>query len=303
MKQDPLDGLSVFIAVAEAGGFSAAAVRLGLSPSAVSQAVRSLEARLGLTLFQRTTRSVALTEIGQQYLDKVRPALAELVAASDTLGKEATHPGGWLRLSLPRAGFHIAVQPLLRRFMDRYPDIKLELRIENALIDIVEQGCDAGIRFGHLVEKDMVAVRIGPPLEAFMAASPDYLRRRGVPQHPRDLLAHDCVTFRHVTSGTVERWALSKQGEDLDLAVSGRVVVNDSDALVQAALEGLGIVYMVSGHIERLVAEGRLVRVLQDWSPALPGLTLYYPDRRRASAKLRALIEFLQAEGARASAG
>lgn len=296
MHQDQLDGLAAFIAVAQTRGFSSAAVRLGVSPSAVSQSIRTLEQRLGLVLFNRTTRSVSLTEVGARYFERVLPAFNELASASDELGQEATHPIGLLRLNVPRAGYMILLQPILRRFLEAYPDVSVEVRIENVLVDIVGQGFDAGVRFGDLVEKDMIAVKVGPPMAAHIIASPDYLAAHGVPQHPHELLEHACVAFRHVTSGQIERWQFARGDESLALAINARLIVNDSGALVQAALDGLGLAYMVNGYIDRLIDAGRLVRVLADWSPVLPGLTLYYPDRRRVPTKLRVLIDFLRQE-------
>lgn len=293
MRQDQLDGMIAFLAVADAGGFSAAAVRMGVSTSAMSQSIRQLEKRLGLVLFNRTTRSVRLTDVGVQFLARVRPAIEQLAAASEELGQEASHPSGCLRLSVPRAGYMIVLQPVMAEYLEQYPDVKVEISINNALVDIVAEGFDAGIRFGDLVEKDMIAVKIGPPITACVVGSPAYFGKYGVPQHPRELTAHNCVAFRAVTAGTLERWAFSKDSEEIEVAVDGRFIANDSGALVQAALDGLGLVYMVSGYIERFIEEGRLVRVLTDWSPPLPSLTLYYPDRKRVPARLRALIGLL----------
>jgi len=294
MRQEQLEGLVVFIAVAETKGFSAAAARLGMSTSAVSQSIRQLEKRLGMVLFNRTTRSVSLTDIGARFLERVQPAITELTAAAEELGKEASYPSGWLRLNVPRAGYMIALQPLLKGFMDQYPDVKVEVCIENALVDIVGRGFDAGIRFGNLVEKDMIAVAIGPPIRAFIVGAPEYFKRHGVPRHPMDLIEHNCIGFRHVTTGTVERWKFARDGETIDIAADGRFVINDAAALVQAALDQLGLAYMISGYVERFIGQGRLVRVLEDWSPELPGLTLYYPDRKRVPAKLRAFIDYLK---------
>ncbi|MCY1401532.1 HTH-type transcriptional regulator DmlR [compost metagenome] len=296
MRQDHLDGLITFLAVAEEKGFSTAAVRLGVSPSAVSQSIRNLEQRLGLVLFNRTTRSVSLTEIGERYLERVQPALEQLTTASRELGREADHPAGLLRLNVPRAAYLIVLQPMLRRFMVAYPEISLEIRVENLLVDIVSQGFDAGIRFGETVERDMVALPVGPPLQAQIIASPDYLAHHGTPHHPRDLLEHDCIGFRHSTSGQIERWAFCLGEEKLELQVKGRLIVNDSEILVRSALDGLGIAYMINGYIESLMAQGLLVRVLQEWSPTFPALHLYYPDRRRVPAKLRVFIDFLRSE-------
>ncbi|QCP52919.1 LysR family transcriptional regulator [Trinickia violacea] len=296
MRQDQLDGIVTFIAVAEENGFSAAAVKLGVSPSAVSQAIRHLEARVGLTLFNRNTRGTSLTEAGAAYFERVLPAVRELTLASEELGAVADRPAGLLRLTVARSGYMIVLQPILRRFLDQYPDIRLDVSIENSLVDIVGRGYDAGIRFGDLVERDMVAVKIGPPITAHVIASPEYVARHGLPRQPHDLLNHACICFRHSTSGQIERWSFEKEGETLELAVCGPLIVNDSAALVQAALDGIGIAYMINGYLERFLDDGRLVRVLADWSPPLAGFTLYYTDRRRVPPKLRALIDFLRQE-------
>jgi DNA-binding transcriptional LysR family regulator len=296
LRQDQLDGIVTFIIVAEEQGFSAAAIRLGVSPSAVSQSIRNLESRIGLALFNRNTRGVSLTEAGATYFDRVLPAVRELTSASEELGAALDRPAGLLRISVARAGYLIVLQPILRRFLDRYPDIRLDVAIENSLVDIVGQRYDAGIRFGDLIERDMVAINTGPPITAHIVASPDYLAMHGMPRHPRDLLSHSCVVFRRATSGQIERWSFANGDETLDLAVNGRLIVNDSAALVQAALDGIGLVYMINGYIERFLESGRLVRVLSDWSPSLPGFALYYTDRRRVPPKLRALIDFLKEE-------
>lgn len=296
MRQDHLDGLITFIAVAEEKGFSTAAVRLGVSPSAVSQSIRNLEQRLGMVLFNRTTRSVSLTEIGQRFLARVQPALAQLTSASEELGREAELPAGLLRLSVPRAGYRLVLQPILRRFMRAYPQINLEIRIESGLVDIVSQGCDAGIRFGDAVEKDMVALAVGPALKAQVIAAPEYLARHGIPQHPRELLEHDCLTLRHESTGQIERWSFFRAEERHDLNVKGRLVLNDAQLLTGAARDGLGIAYLIAADMTPLVDKGRLALLLEDWCPAFPPLHLYYPDRRRVPAKLRVLIDFLRAE-------
>jgi len=293
-RQDQLDGLIAFLCVAENKSFSAAAIHLGVSPSAVSQTIRALEQRLGASLFNRTTRSISLTEAGTRYFERVAPAVRELTDAEEELDQAAESPSGLLRLNVPQAGYMIALQPILRAFLDAHPMINLEICIDNALADIVGKGFDAGIRFGDMVERDMVAVRIGPALSAYVVASPDYLAHAGIPAHPRDLLSHDCINFRHVSSGQIERWAFAKDGEKMELAVSGRLTVNNSVALTQSALDGMGLAYMINGFIEPHIASGRLVRVLADWSPSLAGLALYYPDRHRVPLKLRALIDFLR---------
>lgn len=296
MRQDHISGLMTFVTVAEEKNFSSASAKLGISPSAVSQSIRTLEARLGLTLFSRTTRSVSLTEIGQQYLERILPALNDLTVATEELGKEANNPVGQLRINVPRSGWLIVLQPILRKFLETYPEITLDVRLDNHLVDIVSQGFDAGIRFGGLVEKDMVAIEVGPELKTHIIASPDYLARYGEPQHPKDLLEHNCIRFRHNTSGQIERWEFRNGDQKIDLLVNGRVIINDAEALVRTALDGQGIAYMINGYIDHLLRDGRLIRILEDWSPTLPRLYLYYPDRRRVPAKLRALIDFLRSE-------
>ncbi|WP_397448099.1 LysR family transcriptional regulator [Pseudomonas sp. NA-150] len=294
MRQDQLDGLVTFVCVAQLSSFTAAATRLGVSPSAVSQVIRGLEQRLGTPLFNRTTRSVALSEAGARFLQRVEPAVLELTTAAEELNDSTGEPSGLLRLNVPRAAYMTVLQPVLADFLTAYPKIDLELTLDGSLVDIVRLGYDGGIRFGEFVERDMVAIKLGPALFAHVVASPDYLARHGTPSHPRELVEHNCIGFRHSSSGVVERWEFDKGEEHLQLALSGRLILNDSAALVQSALDGLGIAYMINGYIEHFIAQGRLVRLLEDWSPALPGYTLYYPDRRRVTRKLRALIDFLR---------
>lgn len=295
MRQDQFDGLAAFISVAEEGGFTAAAMRLGVSASAVSQAIRALEARLGAPLFNRTTRSVHLTEAGAQYLARIRPAVGEISMATEELGRGADEPSGLLRITVARSAYMILLQPILRRFMAAHPAIELEVSINNQLVDIVAGGFDAGIRFGDTVERDMVAVKVGPPIAAHIVAAPDYLGRRGIPRCPDELAGHDCIRLRN-GRGEVERWEFVREGELFEIAVPGRLILNDFAAMVQAAIDGLGITYMINGYIERFIDDGRLVRLLADWSPTMSPLTLYYPDRRRVPPKLRALIDFMRAD-------
>lgn len=296
MRGNRLDGLVQFISVAELGSFSAAANRLGISPSAVSQAVRALEQRLGVALFNRSTRSVALTEAGARYLELVSPALREVQAAEEEVGQAAARPKGKLRLNVLRGAHMVVLQPILSRFLRAYPEIDVEVVIDVGLADVVREGFDAGIRFGDVVERDMVGINVGPPLMAHILAAPGYLATREIPMHPLDLMAHDCIGFRHIPTGLVERWEFAKDGETFELAVKGRLIFNDSAALVQAALDGLGVIYMINGYVERFIEEGRLVRLLADWSPPLAGFVLYYPSRRQMPRKLRALVDFIRTD-------
>jgi DNA-binding transcriptional LysR family regulator len=296
MPKTSTESLTAFVAVAELSSFTGAAARLQVSPSAVSQSIRVLEQRLGVALLNRSTRSVGLTEAGARYLERIVAPLKELHAAAEDLGGDADKPSGLLRLNIARAAYMTVMRPVISPFLSAYPDIHLEIVIENGVVDIITRGFDAGLRFTDLVDRDMVAVPVGPPLSAQVIASPDYIARRGAPTHPRELLDHDCIAYPHATSGQMEQWAFEQGEERFDLAIKGRLIVNDSTAMAQAALDGVGIGYMANGFIERFLQDGRLVRLLQDWSPSVPGFALYYPSRRRAPRKLRVLVDFLRAQ-------
>ena len=296
MPKTSTESLSAFVAVAELSSFTGAAARLQVSPSAVSQSIRVLEQRLGVALLNRSTRSVGLTEAGARYLERIAAPLRELHAAAEDLGGDADRPSGLLRLNVARAAYMTVMRPAITAFLQAHPDIQVEMVIENGVVDIITRGFDAGLRFSDLVDGDMVAVPVGPPLSAQVIASPDYIARRGAPTHPEQLLDHDCIAFQHVTSGQMEQWAFKRGEERLELAIRGRLIVNDSTAMAQAVLDGAGIGYMANGFIERFLEEGRLVRLLEDWSPPVPGFVLYYPSRRRAPRKLRVLVDFLRAQ-------
>lgn len=295
LNQEQLDGLATFVCVAQLRGFSAAAVKLGMSPSAVSQTIQKLEARLGTALFARTTRSVSLTEAGERYLARVAPAVDELTLAAEELSDVGVRPTGLLRLNVSRAAYLFALRPILPAFLAAYPEIELELSVDSALVDIVRLGFDAGMRYADMVERDMIGVRVGPPLSSHVVASPAYLERKGAPKRPQDLLSHDCIRYRYPSSGRIQSWLFEKGKKRSEIAVTGALVVNDDAVMVQSALAGLGIAYLTSGYVAEHVAAGRLVRLLSDFSPEMPALNLYYPSRRRLSAKLRVLIDFLRA--------
>ena len=303
LNQEQLDGLATFVCVAQLRGFSAAAIKLGVSPSAVSQTIQKLEARLGTALFARTTRSVNLTEAGERYLSRVAPAVDELTLAAEELSDVGARPAGLLRLNLSRAAYLFALRPILPTFLAAYPDIELELSVDSALVDIVRLGFDAGMRYADMVERDMVGVRVGPPLSSHVVAAPSYLERKGVPMRPQDLLMHDCIRFRYPSSGRIQSWLFEKGKKRSEIAISGSLVLNDDAAMVEAALAGVGVAYLTSGYVAEHVAAGRLVRLLADFSPEMPALNLYYPSRRRLSAKLRALIDCLRAAPSTAHSG
>jgi len=291
---ESLSGLTELLTVAEKRSFRAAAAQLRVSPSAVSQSIRALEQRVGVRLLQRTTRSVGLTEAGARFVARLGPALADVREAFESLGELRDRPAGTLRLSAPRVGYAQVLEPKLAAFLRAYPEVTLDVSIDDAFANIVEQGFDAGIRIGEMVERDMIAVRLGPDLRAAVVGAPSYFAQRGKPKHPRELTAHECINYRRRALGVIYRWEFSEQGKDFDVAVSGRLLVNDSDFMVQAALNGLGLAYVLDSCVRRELTEGRLMRVLEPYCLPFPGFFLYYPSRAQIAPKLQALVEFLK---------
>jgi DNA-binding transcriptional LysR family regulator len=298
---DDLAGLPALLAVADKRSFTAAAAHLRVTPSAVSQTIRALEQRVGVRLLQRTTRSVGLTEAGAGFVARLRPALGEVQSAFDSLGDLRDRPAGLLRLNLPRVGHSQVVEPILAAFLAQYPDIRIELCIDDGLADIVAGGFDAGIRLGEIVEREMIAVRVSGEESSAVVGSPAYFAIRGKPRHPRDLQAHDCINYRHITSGGIYRWEFTENGKDFEVAVDGRVVANDIAVLIQGAVDGLGLAYVLESTARELIAAQKLVRVLASFCPPFPGFFLYYPSRTYVTPKLRALLDFLQQRRGRAT--
>lgn len=287
-----LHNLSSFLQVAERQSFSAAAAALGVSRSAVSQAVRALEAELGVSLLVRTTRSVRLTDAGARLFSSAAPALR---AADDALAaaRGDTRAAGNVRLTVPSiAGALIsAALPALRA---RYPDLAIEIAIEDRLVDIVAEGYDAGIRLGLSVEKHMIGVRISAPFRFVVVGAPAYLAARGTPVHPRDLLEHDCLGYRAPTSGRLYRWEFERRGKPITVQTQGPIITTDAGVLVRAAADGLGLAYVDEGSAAPLVKARRLVPVLEDYLPPEPGFALYFPERARTQPKIRALVDVLR---------
>ena len=292
--QESLSGLTELILVAEKRSFRAAAAELRVSPSAVSQSVRALEERVGVRLLQRTTRSVGLTEAGARFIARLEPALTSVREAFESLGELRDRPAGTLRLSLPRLGYAQVLAPRLAEFLTKYPEITLDASIDDAFANIVEQGFDAGVRIGEMVEREMIGVRVSPDLRAAVVASPSYLEARGKPKHPRELTTHECINYRRRALGVIYRWEFSEGGKDFDVAVNGRVLVNDSDFMVRAALDGLGLAYVIDSSVRELIAARKLVRVLEPFCQPFPGFFLYYPSRAQIAPKLQALVDFLK---------
>lgn len=292
--RDRLSGLTALLAVVERSSFTAAAADLGITPSAVSQIVRALEDRLGARLLQRTTRSVGLTEVGARFVARLKPALGAVEEAFASVGELRDRPAGRLRLTLPRVGYEQVLAPRQAAFLDAYPDIDLDISLDEGLEDIIDREFDAGIRLGEMVEKEMVGVRVSPDLRAAVVGSPSYFATRSKPEHPRELTLHSCINYRWRTKGSVYHWEFSERGKDLEIAVTGRLIVNDSHVMVQAALAGVGLAYVFESSVREHLASGRLVRVLEAFCPPFPGFFLYYPSRTHLAPKLRALVEFLK---------
>ncbi|MCV0413788.1 MAG: LysR family transcriptional regulator [Brevundimonas sp.] len=291
MTQPNLTHLAVFAAVARNLSFQKAAVETGLSSSAVSHAIRGLEERLGVSLLNRTTRSVALTEAGRHFLQRLEPALRDVDEAVETMNDFRASPAGTLRINTSRVGAQVAIAPLMARFLETYPGISFEVVENNSLIDVVSAGFDAGIRFVEAVPEDMVAVPIGPSSRYVVVVRSDRLETVATPAHPNDLLSLDCVRYRF-PSGRPYLWEFEKDGEDLSVDVPGRLTVVDHELALRAALDGVGFAYLFESAVREHVAAGDLTIVLDDWCPPMPSMMLYYPRQRRVSGALRAFIDF-----------
>ncbi|WP_343732980.1 LysR substrate-binding domain-containing protein [Duganella sp.] len=298
MKIDLAD-LNAFLAVANAKGFRDGARASGLSASGLSEAVRRLEAQLGVRLLHRTTRSVVPTEAGQRLLARLNPALTEVAAALDAIGSQADRPAGTLRLNVPISGARLVLPAIVPRFLAAYPEIRLDITGEDNFVDLVAAGCDAGIRYDERLEQDMIAFPIGPRRQRFaVAAAPSYLARRGRPTHPGELLQHDCLCFRFAGS-TVQPWEFAQGGETLKVDVSGPLTVQGgaiADLLVESAISGSGIVYLFEDWLQPHIDSGALEPILEPWWLSFSGPFLYYPGRRLVPAPLRAFIDFIKAD-------
>jgi len=286
--------LKAFAAVVERANFARAADHLGLSPSALSQTIRQLEARLGVRLLNRTTRSVAPTEAGSRLHERITPMMQEMDAAVAEAVAATGRTAGTLRINTLGMAARKIIAPRLGRFHRAHPDVVLDIVIDDSLSDIVAGRFDAGIRVGERLEKDMAAVRLTPDVEMLALASPDYLARRGEPRTPADLHRHACINWRFPGSGRIYRWEFERKGKKVEMAVGGPLIANHQDVVVEAALQGLGILYAYDDdRVSDAFARGRLKRVLAGWSLTSPGLYLYYSNRRHPQPALRAFIDCL----------
>lgn len=294
-----LGDLSAFVAVARAGGFRDAARLNDSSASGLSDAVRRLEARLGVRLLNRTTRSVVPTEAGRSLLARLDPVLSEVESALDVVNGFRDTPAGTLRLNVPMSAARLVLPSIVPRFLAAYPEVRLEVTAEESFVDVLAAGCDAGIRYEERLEQDMVAVPIGPRVQRFAAAaSPAYLARRGRPEHPRDLLQHACLRGRFPSGASIP-WEFARDGETLSVDPSGPLLVQIGGALdlaVDAAVAGTGIVYLFEDWLRPYIARGELEPVLEPWWPRFSGPYLYYAGRRLLPAPLRAFVDFIKNE-------
>ncbi len=294
MRREQLDDLAAFLAVAEEKSFTRAAARLGTSQSALSHTIRRLEARLGLRLLTRTTRSVASTEAGERLIEILAPALSDIGNRLTALTALREKPAGTIRITASEHAAETVLWPALARLLPHYPDIKVELTIEQGFVDIVAERYDAGVRLGEAVDKDMIAVAIGPDKRMVVVGAPAYFARRPRPRAPRDLAEHSCINLRMRSSGRLYAWEFEKGNRAQNIKVEGQLTFNNLRLCVQAAEAGLGLAFVPDDCVEEPLRDGRLVKVLGDWCQPFPGYHLYFPSRRQQSPAFALLVETLR---------
>jgi DNA-binding transcriptional LysR family regulator len=293
LRQGALDGVEAFLSVAKHRNFRKAAAELGVTPSAISQAVRALEARIGAALFIRTTRSVGLTEAGERFISRAKPAFEELVTAGEAARELGQRPAGLLRLAVPRAVVPILLEPLIASFCQAYPEIELEIAASEKLVDLAADGFDAGIRLGQFIAADMVAVRLTAPFPLVVVGSPDYLARHGRPERVDELRHHACLRMRH-SNGSIAPWSFVDGNRTVEAIVSGPLIAHDYPSLLGAAIQGVGLAQVPDPLVRAPIADGRLQALLIPFAVTTPGVFLYYPGRRQILPKLRAFIEHVK---------
>ncbi len=289
-----LAGITVFVTVAEARSFRAASERLGVTRSAVSQAIRRLEERMGVALVQRTTRSVHLTEAGERLYQAVRPALNDVSTAMEAVGEMRAQPSGMLRLTVSSIAERFLSGPLLAAFLATYPDIRLDITVTDEEFDIVAEGFDAGVRLGEVIEQDMIAIPVSNEQRQTVVASPDYLARHGAPAHPQDLPKHRCLGWRPNPQVAPYRWEFTENGRDFTVDVNPRVTTNDMRVMIRLACAGAGLTFGMEETFRPYIARAELVPLLEEFCPPFSGFYLYYPTRRNVPLKLRVLIDYLR---------
>lgn len=294
MQREHMADLIAFIAVADEGSFTRAAAKLGTSQSALSHTIRRLEARLGVRLLARTTRSVAPTEAGERLLASLRPAFTEIDQSLTSISELRERPAGTIRLTTTEHAAHELLWPSLRPFLERYPEINVEVSVDSGLADIVADRFDAGIRLGESVARDMIAVCIGPEMRLVPYAAPEYIAQRGLPETPHDLSRHQCINLRFRTRGNLYAWEFEKDGRALNVRVDGQLTFNSMPMILKAALDGAGVAFMMESYARPYVESGQLVSMLEDWCQPFPGYHLYYPSRRHTSPAFALFVETLR---------
>jgi DNA-binding transcriptional LysR family regulator len=299
-RQGALDGVEAFLSVAKNRNFRKAAAELRVTPSAISQAVRTLEARIGAALFIRTTRSVGLTEAGERFLARAKPAFEELVAASEVARDLGQRPAGRLRLTVPRSVVPILLEPLIASFCQAFPEVEVEVAASEELVDLATGGFDAGVRMGQFIAADMIAVRLTPPFPFVVVGSPEYLRQRGRPERIDDLRQHACLRIRR-SNGSVGSWSFVDGNKPVEAIVSGPLIAYDFPTLLGAAMEDMGLAQVPEPLSASLVRAGKLVPLLQPFAPMAPGVFLYYPSRHQMMPKLRAFVDHVKSRSSTTS--
>lgn len=297
MVRENVSDLMAFIAVAQEGSFTRAAVRLGVSQPALSKTIRTLEERLGLRLLSRTTRSVAPTEAGERLLRSIEPHFAGIEGSLSALTELRDKPSGIVRITATQHAADTVMWPRLAKVMLNYPDITVELVSDEGLANIVSERFDAGVRVGEYVEKDMIAVRIGPAMRQAIVASPGYFKERPAPKHPEELTGHRCINLRRVTRGGYFPWEFEKRGREINVRVDGQLAVSSLELARRAALDGLGVAYLPDDMVQDDLTKKRLVRVLEDWCEPFPGYHLYYPSSRQHAPAFAVVLEALRFRG------
>ncbi|MCF7545435.1 LysR family transcriptional regulator [Pseudomonas petrae] len=293
MMKTGLTEFEAIVAIARLGSFKAAATELGISTSALSHAVATLETRLCVRLFNRTTRSVSTTDAGEQFIARIGPALVEISSATEAINSHRDRPTGTLRITMAAATARMVLTPVILEFSRRYPEMHVMLVTEGRLVDIIEQGFDAGIRIAEAVPQDMIAVPIGRQQRPVVVGAPAYFQGRSKPLVPEDLLEHHCIRAR-MASGAIYRWEFERRGEAVTIDVKGSLTLDETTLMIEAALAGVGLTYLTEASVREHIKSGALVTALEDWSPPYPGLCLYFPGRRHVPAGLRALIELIK---------
>jgi DNA-binding transcriptional LysR family regulator len=294
MKRDDLYDLAAFAVVAELGSFTRAAAELAMSQSALSHAIKALEERLGVRLLSRTTRSVSTTEAGHTLLRSLRPALEDIASGVDAVGALRGKPSGAVRITATKHAVSSVVMPAMPSFLASHPDIRVDMIVDDNLTDIVADRMDAGIRFGDIIEKDMIAVRIGPDIRMAVVGSPSYFADRPAPLTPHELSSHRCINYRHIRSGGLYAWDFEEEGRPFKVRVEGPLIFNNADLLREAALAGLGLAFVYENEVLADIKAKRLTRTLDKWCPTFPGYYLYHPSRRQTPPALAALIAALR---------